>query len=123
MQEQKIDMGLSLLESKCLEQVCLHGITITPHPEIPLPSTTIAHIIREPIKEVKKALKKLKALGFVRVDHYGGQDEDGRAFCIWGYFPTIKSSETEEYKNAWERNRKAMKDVFNIDVGACTWWG
>lgn len=98
-----------------LYQVCRSSVSIMDG-WVPLPSTIIAQVLRLPIGKVRYHLRKLKKQGLVINDRYGGIDEDGRVFCINGFTVTEEGKKTEEYKKAFEEEKRAVKECFDIDL-------
>lgn len=97
------------LESKCLYTIIRSYLDITTHNVFP-PPINLKSLYTGAIKShFKKAVSELCKKELVYLTYYGGKDEDGQPFCVWGYKPTEKAKETEEYKKAvagtkcWER--------------------
>jgi len=99
-----------------LRVLCEHSVDIW-NGGIPISSTVISQCLGLSIGKVKYRLKKLKQQGFIVADSYGNSTEEGVPFCIHGYTITEKAKHTEEYKQAWARERQHCKDTLDIDIG------
>lgn len=112
----KIELKLTSEESNILYHLCRYcvGIMDSWHP---YPSTELSKNTGLTLYRTRKALKKLKEIGLVYSFHEGGQDDEGRAFCYHGYGVTKAAESTEEYKRAYEEERRLCLEVFGMDIG------
>ena len=81
----------------------------------PYPSTCLSNVCEMSLYQTRKELKKLKEQGFIVADRYCEIGED-RNYLISGYTITDKAKETQEYKMAFEEERKICQECFNIDI-------
>ena len=84
----------------------------------PTGSKTLASLCELSLKETLKELRKLKKQGLVKSfceAYYNDIDEHYQVF--WGWGTTLKAKETEEYKQAYARERQLCKEIFEIDLG------
>lgn len=100
--------------NKVLYHLCRHCVGIMDG-WIPYPSTCLARVCEMSLYQTRKELKKLKEQGLVVADRYCEIGED-RNYLISGYTITEKAKETEEYKMAFEEERKICQECFNIDI-------
>lgn len=86
---------------------------------VPYPSTCIAGSTGWKLSYVRKLLKQLKQEGLIDSDLYveTGHDLD-RPILVRGYVLTPVGMKTQAYKLAWEEERKACQECFNIDIGS-----
>lgn len=82
----------------------------------PYPSTGIARNTGISLGKVRYQLKKLKKDGLVESFSMGGQDEDGNVYCMRGFGITERAKQTQEYKKAFEEEKKICKKCFDIDI-------
>ena len=88
------------------------AVDIMPGAEI-IPSTYIAKHLKQPIRDIRKALKELESEGFVRYGHEGGWNEySERPFCIWGYRITKKAMELPEYEEAKKQEEELIRKIW-----------
>ena len=88
------------------------SVDIMPGAEI-IPSTYIAKLLKQPIRDIRKALKDLENDGLVKYGHEGGWNEySERPFCIWGYCITKKAMELPEYKEAEEEENRLIQEIW-----------
>lgn len=99
-----------------LYKLCLHNLGIMDgwHP---CPATYIAEMFDISVGKVRYHLRKLKEQGLVESFHEGGMTEDGEVYCLWGWHITEKAHETEEYKKAYDFERKLCIECFGWDCG------
>lgn len=83
---------------------------------IPYPSTCIAETTGWRLRYVRKLLKELKQEGLIDSDLWVEQGDE-RPILVRGYVLTEKGKQTNEYKLAYEVERKICKKCFNIDIG------
>lgn len=83
---------------------------------IPYPSTCIAGTTGWRLYYVRKLLKQLKQEGLITSDLYVEQGEE-HPILVRGYIVTEKGKDTEEYRTAWEVERRICKECFEIDIG------
>lgn len=82
-------------------------------------STNIAKILELSQKDVLKELRRLKKEGLVYSsweNYYSEWHEQW--FITSGWAITEKAKQTEQYKNAWEKERQICQECFNIDIGS-----
>lgn len=98
-----------------LFSLCMHSCSIMDG-WIPYPSTCISRSTKIELSIVRKELKRLKKEGLVDSDLYVDRGED-RPILIRGYIITEKGKDTDEYRKAWEMERRICKECFDIDIG------
>lgn len=101
--------------NKVLFNICKHCVSLIDgwHP---YPSTCLSKKCNITLYQTRKELKKLKELGLIKSDIQTITDDEGT--CILrGYTITEKAKETEEYKKAFEEERKICLQIFDIDIG------
>lgn len=101
--------------NEVLYKLCQHCISIMGS-WIPYPSTLMAKSLNLSLYKVRKELKSLKEQGLVVADRYCEVTDEG-TILINGYTITEKAKQTEEYKKAYEEERKICLDVFGVDIG------
>lgn len=85
----------------------------------PFPSTAIAKLCGKSLYQTRKELKRLKDQGLVVSDRYVNIDpEQERPLLINGYTVTEKAKETEEYRAAFQEERKVCMEIFGMDIGS-----
>jgi hypothetical protein len=82
---------------------------------VPFPSTVLSKSCNLSLYKTRKELKALKEQGYVVADRYTESTEDGQ-ILINGYTITEKAKGTEEYKKAFEVERKIVKDVYGFEL-------
>lgn len=97
-----------------LYKLCLHCVDIMDG-YIPFPSTILSKSCNLSLYKTRKELKALKEQGYVVADRYTENTEE-RTILINGYRITDKAKETEEYKKAFEVERKLVSDVYGFDI-------
>lgn len=97
-----------------LYKLCLHCVDIM-YGYLPFPSTVLSKSCNLSLYKTRKELKKLKEQGYVVADRYTESTEDGQ-ILLNGYTITDKAKETEEYKTAFDTERKIVKDVWGFDL-------
>lgn len=97
-----------------LYKLCLHCVDIMDG-YLPFPSTVLSKSCNLSLYKTRKELKKIKEQGYVVADRYTESTEDGQ-ILLNGYTITDKAKETEEYKKAFETERKIVKDVWGFDL-------
>ena len=99
-----------------LYTLCRHNVSIMDgwHP---YPATAISKQHGISLNKARYHLRNLKKKGLVNSCHDGGMTEDGEVYCYWGWEITRKAFETDEYKKAYEEERKLCKKCFDIDIG------
>lgn len=100
--------------NKVLYHLCLHCVDIMDG-YLPFPSTVLSKCCNLSLYKTRKELKSLKEQGYVIADRYAKSTEDGQ-ILLNGYTITEKAKETEEYKKAFEIERKIVKDVWGFDL-------
>lgn len=101
-----------------LYMLCQHDCSIM-YDGCPLPATKIAPCLAISLYKARKELKRLKELGYVKsVIKSGFDDYYCQNYILRGYEITEKAKENEEYKKAWENERKICKECFGFDIGA-----
>ena len=100
--------------NKVLYHLCRHCVGIMDG-WCPYPSTCLSNVCEMSLYQTRKELKKLKEQGFIVADRYCEIGED-RNYLISGYTITDKAKETQEYKMAFEEERKICQECFNIDI-------
>jgi DNA-binding PadR family transcriptional regulator len=83
---------------------------------IPYPSTCIAGTTGWRLYYVRKLLKELKQEGLITSDLWVEQGDE-RPILVRGYVLTEKGKDTDEYRQAWERERQICKECFDFDIG------
>lgn len=83
---------------------------------IPYPSTCIAGTTGWRLYYVRKLLKELKQEGLIDSDLWV-EPGDERPILVRGYVLTEKGKNTDEYRQAWERERQLCKECFDFDIG------
>lgn len=101
--------------NETLYALCQHCVSIT-QGWIPIPSTCLSQTLGKSLYQTRKELKQLKEQGLVVSERYCQVGED-RNYLVSGYQITDKAKSTQEYKIAWEEERRICKDVFDIDIG------
>lgn len=94
--------------------LCRHNVSIMDG-WYPFLSTVISKTLDISLYKTRKELKKLKEQGLVEscIDIISGDE----GTCILrGYRITEKAKEMEEYKKAFEEERKICKECFGIDI-------
>ena len=102
-------------KARVFDIICQHCVSIMGG-WIPYPSTCIAKTTGWRLYYVRKLLKELKHEGLIDSDLYVDQGEE-RPILIRGYVITEKGKDTDEYRMAWETERRICKECFNIDLG------
>lgn len=97
-----------------LYKLCLHCVDIMDG-YLPFPSTILSKSCNLSLYKTRKELKALKEQGYVVADRYTESTEDGQ-ILLNGYTITDKAKKTEEYKKAFEVERKLVKDVYGFDI-------
>lgn len=97
-----------------LYKLCLHCVSIMDG-YMPYPSTILSKSCNLSLYKTRKELKSLKEQGYVVADRYTENTEDGQ-ILLNGYTITEKAKETEEYKKAFEVERKIVKDVYGFEL-------
>lgn len=99
-----------------LYRLCRHDVAIDMYSWVPYPSTSLSKSCGLSLYQTRKELKKLKEQGLV--DSFIDSISDDEGTCVLrGYGVTKKGKQTEEYKKAWEEERKLCKEIWNIDIG------
>lgn len=102
--------------NEILYAICRHDVSIMDG-WYPYPATAIAKQLDMTVNKVRCNLRKLKKQGFVDRISDGGITEDGQVFCNHGWSCTPKAYNTNEYRKAYEEERKLCKECFGIDIG------
>ena len=100
--------------NKVLLYLCSHCVSIMDG-YIPFPSTVLSKVCGLSLYKTRKELKTLKEQGYVIADRYTEVTEDGN-ILLNGYTITDKAKETEEYKTAFECERKIVKEIWGFDL-------
>lgn len=100
--------------NRVLYTLCRHNLNIMDG-WLPFPSTAISRILDISLYKTRKELKKLKEQGLVESCIDSISDDEGTC-VLRGYRITEKAKETEEYKKAFEEERKICKECFGIDI-------
>lgn len=88
------------------------AVDIMPGAEI-IPSTYIAKLLKQPTRDIRKALKELENDGLVSYGHEGGWNEySERPYCIWGYRITEKTMELPEYEEAKKQEEELIREIW-----------
>lgn len=106
--------------NEVLYALCRHCVGIT-QGWIPMPSTCLSQTLGKSLYQTRKELKRLKEQGLVVSDRYCQVGED-RNYLMCGYTITDKAKSTQEYKTAWEEERRVCKEAFDIDIGEPEDW-
>lgn len=104
--------------NEVLKILCNHNVNVM-NVGLPFPSTIISELCGMTLYKTRKELKRLKEEGLVTSQIYCEKTDDGN-FLLRGYIITEKAKDTEEYKWAWEEQRKIFKSVYNVDIGEYT---
>lgn len=91
--------------------LCRHAVGIMDgwHP---YPARLIAEQTKVSISTARRRLRELKKQGLAKTT-FEPPDEDSENWLpYWGWTITQKAKETEEYKAAWEEERKICQKVF-----------
>lgn len=104
--------------NQALYVICRHAVGIMDGWR-PISSTDVAHALGITPGQARYQIRKLVNDNLVKSCHDGGMDEDGRVFCYFGYAPTLRACETDEYKDAWNEERELCRDVWELDIGPC----
>ena len=106
------DSAYGLYKSKrtTLKAICENDAAIADH-WFPISTKQISKETRLPITRVRESLKELCEEGLVKKDYVGGQDDDGKVFCIHGYVLTEKGEEDPYFREA---NEKEVQRVYQI---------
>jgi hypothetical protein len=84
----------------------------------PLPSTLISKHCEISRYKALKELHKLRDEGLVVSNiHCEYSDWDCRYHLFRGWNVTSAAKRTEEYKQAWEKERQGIKECYGYDVG------
>ena len=95
-----------MAKEDALKWICEQSAAICNHPYT-FPCTWIAEDIGESVYKVRKYMKELEAEGYVKKNHEGGYDEyNGWIYCLHGYSLTAKGTETQYYKDKYERDKE-----------------
>jgi DNA-binding PadR family transcriptional regulator len=95
--------------------LCLHSCSIMDG-WIPYPSTCISYTTKIDLPVVRKELRRLKKEGLVDSDLWVERGEE-RPILVRGYVVTEKGKATDEYRTAWELERRICQECFDIDIG------
>lgn len=88
------------------------SVDIMPGAEI-IPSTYIAKLLKQPIRDIRKVLKELESEGLIVYGHEGGWNEySERPYCIWGYCITTKAMELPEYEEAKKQEEEIIREIW-----------
>lgn len=109
-----IDEGNKEID-EILYTLCRHNVSIMDG-WYPFPATAIARALDMSVNKVRYHLRKLKQQGIVDSIREGGMTEYGEVFCYNGWHITEKAHDTNEYKKAYEEERKLCKECFGIDI-------
>lgn len=102
--------------NEILYHLCRHCVSIMDG-WYPFPSTVLSKLCGLSLYKTRKELKRLKQEGFVISQHYSEySDWDCQYHLYNGYTITTKAHETEEYKKAFEEERKLVKECFGYDL-------
>lgn len=82
---------------------------------LPYPSTVLCKSCGLSLYKTRKELKALKEQGYVIANRYTERLDDMQ-ILLNGYTITDKANETEEYKKAFEEERKIVKDVYGFEL-------
>lgn len=100
------------LKKEVLMVLIRTAVDIMPGAEI-IPSTYIAKLLKQPIRDIRKALKELESDGLVRYGHEGGWNEYKEApYCVWGYCITQKAMELPEYEEAKKQEEELIREIW-----------
>lgn len=100
------------LKKEVLMVLIRTAVDIMPGAEI-IPSTCVAKLLKQPIRDIRKALKELENEGLVSYGHEGGWNEYREApYCIWGYRITSKAMELPEYEEAKKQEEELIREIW-----------
>lgn len=95
-----------------LYKLCCHCVGIMDGWR-PFPSTILSELCGMSLYETRKELKKLKARGLVVSARMTTEESN---LIMNGYTITPAARETEEYKKAFEEERRLVKECFGFDL-------
>ena len=100
------------LKKEVLMVLIRTAVDIMPGAEI-IPSTYIAKLLKQPIRDIRKILKELEKEDFIRYGYEGGWNEySERPYCIWGYCITEKAMELPEYEKAKKEEEELIRKIW-----------
>ena len=103
--------------NKVLYHLCRQNVSIMDG-WYPIPSTFLSEICNLSLYKTRKELKKLKEQGYIISDCMSiYNDFECQQYIIRGYTLTEKGKETEEYRKAYEEERKLCDECFGFDIG------
>lgn len=103
--------------NEVLLHLCRNNVSIM-NCGIPIPSTILSEVCELSLYKTRKELNRLRDLGLVKTECYCHVGEDANCL-VRGWVVTEEGKKTEEYKKAWEEERKAVKESFEFDIGEC----
>lgn len=81
-----------------------------------LPISIIAKCLKQPIPNVRKALKELRHDGLIEYTYEGGYNEYyERIYCTWGYIISKKVMEFPEYHEERKREEEWWRDSLRFE--------
>lgn len=97
-----------------LYSLCRHSLSMM-NGWLPYPSTLLSKSCGVSLYKTRKELKSLKENGLIQSTMEVIRDEDG-CTILRGYTITKKAEETQEYKKAFEEEKRICKEIFDIDI-------
>lgn len=98
--------------NQVLYKLCCHCVGIMDGWR-PFPSTILSNVCKMSLYETRKELKKLKARGLVVSAKMRTEESN---LIMNGYTITPAAMETEEYKKAFEEERRLVKEIYGFDI-------
>ena len=103
------------LKKAVLSVLINNYVAIMPGAEV-LPVSLIAKFLKQPVNDVRKALKELKHEGLVVYTYEGGYNEYfERIYCTWGYRISCKVTEFPEFIEAQRKEEEWVRENLRFE--------
>lgn len=104
------------LEKKVLEYLCKSEVDVM-NKGFPMPSKSLSRLLNLSLYKTRKALKLLKDKGLVVFVYDSDYDDmSERRYSIWGYLLTELGKQTDEYRQAEEREYQLIDEMLNEEI-------
>lgn len=106
---------LNRLKKMVLTMLIRNDVDIMPGAYV-APISNIVRFLKEPKKDIKKALEGLKDDGLVEYTYDGGWNEKyERPYCMWGYVISKKVTEMPQYLEERKREEDWWRDSLRFE--------